>query len=172
MAKKFEKPKSAKSSPFDSDNIPVVTIPRKLSKSYGNIFLITAILIAEMIGAYTIVALNYPAIYEWAYGYPPSLGVTYSIENITINPAESKGQRFLVCSISIQMRDENDLQNAQRKEFIIKDAINTVLSQKTVDELQRVDTRITLKQELAIVVNSVMGTTAVRNIFFTKYVMQ
>lgn len=172
MAKKFVPPKPQKAATIDSDNIPVVTIPRTFSKSYGNIFLIAAILVAEAIGAYTVVALNYPAIYEWVYGYPPTLGVTFAIENITINPAESKGQRFLVCSISFQLRDETDLGNLQRKEFIVKDAINTLLSQKTVDELQRVDTRITLKQELAIVVNSILGTTAVRNIFFTKYVMQ
>ncbi len=157
---------------IDSDNIPVVTIPRTFRKSYGNTFLIIAILVAEAIGAYTIIALNYQPIYEWVYGAPPNFGVTYEFENITINPAESKGQRFLVCSISIQMRDEGDLEDVKRNEFIVKDAINTLLSKKTVEELQSVDARINLKQEIGIVINSILGDSAVRNVFFTKYVMQ
>ena len=157
---------------LDSDNIPVVTIPRSFRKSYGNTFLMIAILVAEAIGSYTIIALNYQSIYEWVYGAPPNFGVNYEFANITINPAESKGQRFLVCSISIQMRDEGDLEDVQRNEFIVKDAINTLLSKKTVDELQSVDSRINLKQEIGLVINSILGESAVRNVFFTKYVMQ
>lgn len=157
---------------FDADNIPIVTVPKSFGKSYGNTFLIIAIIIAEAIGAYTIIALNYPEIYEMVYGMPPNFGVTYEFENITINPAESKAQKFLVCSLSIQMRNQGDLEEVQRKEFIVKDAINTLLSKKTVDELQSVDGRITLKQEIGLVINSVLEDQAVRNVFFTKYVMQ
>lgn len=157
---------------FDADNIPVVTIPRSFRKSYGNMFLIIAILIAEAIGAYTIIGLNYSSIYQWVYGTKPNFGVTYEFSDIVINPAESKGQRFLVCSISIQLRHERDIADVKLKEFIIKDAINTLLSKKSVDELQSVDGRINLKQEIGIVINSILEDTATRNVFFTKYVMQ
>lgn len=157
---------------FDADNIPVVTIPRSFRKSYGNTFLIAAILIAEAIGAYTIIALNYQPLYKWIYGTAPNFGVTYEFADIVINPAESKGQRFLVCSISIQMRSEQDIEDVKLKEFIIKDAINTLLSKKSVDELQSVEGRVILKQEIGVVINSILEDTAVRNVFFTKYVMQ
>lgn len=157
---------------IDDDNIPVVTIPSSFSKNYGNIFLIAAILIAEAIGAYTVVALYYPSMYEWTYGQPPELGGFYEMEDLTVNPAGTQGTRFLVVSIGIQVRNPGDLELIKRKEIVVRDAINTLLSRRTVDELSELETRKELKQEIGILVNQIIEKQAVKNLFFTEYVMQ
>lgn len=155
------------------DNIPVVTIPRAgLASGLGNIFLIIAILIAEAIAAYTIVALYYPDIYEFVYGEPPNYGVIYEFNDIVINPSASDGLRFLVISIGVQLNNTSSLVSVIRNEIIIKDAINSLLSQKSIEELQKVEARMNIKQEIGIVINNVLRDEAVRNVFFTKYVMQ
>lgn len=156
----------------EEESIPIVTIPKTFRKSYGNTFLIVAILIAEAIAAYTVVALNYSGMYQWVYGYSPGLGVMYEIPDITINPAQSGGQRYLVVSIGLQLRNEDDLIDLQRKEVIIKDAIISTLGKKTVPELAQIETRTELKQEIGILINQIMNKSAVRNLFFTQFVMQ
>jgi flagellar basal body-associated protein FliL len=156
------------------ESIPIVTIPsQKFTKSYsGSTFLIIAILIAEAIAAYTIVALNYPAIYRMVYGHAPGLGVMYEIKDITINPAESKGQRFLVMSVGLQVRSDKDVQDVVRREIVIRDAIIAILSKKTVDQLADINIRNDLKQELGVAINQILDKPSVRNLFFTQYVMQ
>ena len=154
------------------DNIPVVTIPGSFSKKYGNIFLIVAILLSEAIVAYTLVALYYPNMYEMVYDRPPDMGGFYKIEDITVNPAETEGQRFLVVSIGIQVREPEDIELIQRKEVVVRDAINTLLSRRTVEQLSELETRRKLKQEIGIMINQIIERQSVKNLFFTEYVMQ
>jgi flagellar basal body-associated protein FliL len=156
------------------ESIPIVTIPsQKFSKNYsGSSFLLVAILIAEAIAAYTIVALNYPAIYRMVYGRAPGLGVMYEIKDITINPAESRGQRYLVMSVGLQVRSDKDVQDIVRREIVVRDAIIAILSKKTVDQLADINLRNDLKQELGVAINQILDKPTVRNLFFTQYVMQ
>jgi flagellar basal body-associated protein FliL len=162
--------------PNDDDSeesIPIVTIPQKFSKTYtGSSFLVVAVLLAEAIAAYTIVALNYPAIYRMVHGHSAGLGVMYEIKDITINPADSKGQRYLVASIGLQVRTDKDVADIQRKEVVVRDAIIAILGRKTVDQLSDVNIRNELKQELGVAINQILDKPTVRNLFFTQYVMQ
>lgn len=155
------------------DSIPIVTIPQKFSKSYGgSSFLMIAILVAEAIAAYTIVALNYPAIYKMVNGHAPGLGVMYEIKDLTINPDGSGGQRYLVVSIGLQVRSQDDVNDLTRKEIVVKDAIIAILSKKTVEQLTTVDSRNELKQEIGVAINQILEKPSVRNLFFTQFVMQ
>jgi flagellar FliL protein len=106
------------------------------------------------------------------YGHAPGLGVMYEIKDITINPAESKGQRFLVMSVGLQVRSDKDVQDVVRREIVIRDAIIAILSKKTVDQLSDINIRNDLKQELGVAINQILDKPSVRNLFFTQYVMQ
>ena len=142
-------------------------------KNYGNVFLIAAILIAEAIGAYTVVALNYPSIYEYVEGQPPDLGAFYKLdEDITVNPAGSQGTAYLVVNFGVQVRSQDDLALITRKEVMIRDAVITLLSRRTVEELSQLETRQDLKQEIGIMINQIIRRQSVKDLFFTKYVMQ
>lgn len=155
------------------ESIPIITIPQKFSKSYvGSSFLLVAILIAEAIIAYTVVALNYPAIYRMVYGFKPGLGVMYEIKDLTVNPNGSKGQAYLVTSVGLQLRKDSDIADLTRKEIIIRDAIIAILSRRTTEELASLEMRNELKQEIGVAINQILDRPAVRNLFFTQYVMQ
>jgi flagellar basal body-associated protein FliL len=157
----------------NEESIPIVTIPQKFSKSYvGSSFLLVAILIAEAIIAYTVVALNYSAIYKAVYGYSPGLGVMHELVDITINPAQSNGQRFLVLSVGMQLRSQNDLVDFERKRVIIKDAIIAIVGRRTVAQLVDLEARNELKQEIGVAINQILERPAVKNLFFTQFVMQ
>lgn len=158
---------------LSGESIPIVTIPQKYSKTYsGSGFLMAAILIAEAIAAYTVVALNYPAIYKMVNGYSPGLGVMYELKDITINPAQSGGTRYLVTSVGLQMRSQSDIDDVLRKEVVVRDAIIAILSRRTVEQLTDIELRNELKQELGVAINQILEKPSVRNLFFTQYVMQ
>lgn len=156
----------------EDDNIPVVTIPGGMKSGIGNIFLLAAILIAEAVGAYTVVALYYPDIYEYVNGVPPGYGAIYEMNDIVVNPTTSEGLRYLVVSVGIQLNKQSAIEDLNRNNVIIKDAINTLLSKKDVQELQQVEGRMELKQEIGLVINNILDQNVVQNVFFTKYVMQ
>ena len=159
--------------PGTEDNIPIVTIPNNFSKSYGNIFLIVALLIGEAVGAYLIIDNYYPEIYDWVYGHPPDYGGYYDITDIVVNPNNSEGLRFLVISLSLELRSPNDVALVQRNEVLIMDAIITMLSRRTVEELSSVESRGELKDEIGTKINTeILGKSSVREVLFTKYVMQ
>lgn len=154
------------------DGIPVVTIPGSLRKKFGNIFLITAILVGEFILAYTIVSMYYADIYQLVHGHPPDFGGYYQIEEIVVNPAETEGTRYLVVSVGLKVRNSRDLDQIESQEVVIRDAMINMLGRRTVSELADIDERNQIKQELGMMTNQILGKRAVRNLFFTQYVMQ
>lgn len=158
--------------PPADDGIPVVTIPGSLRKRYGNYFLIGGILLAEFLLAYTIVALNYPQIYQWVYGNPPDFGGYYEIRELVVNPAGTEGTRYLLLSVGLEVRSSRDMDRIQQREVVIRDAIITMMGRRTVSELASIEERNAIKQEMGIMINQILGQRAVRNLFFTQYVMQ
>ena len=165
-------PQPNKTQETEDEDIPILTLPSQFSNNWGNIFLIAAILIAEGIAAYTVVALNYNQIYEMVYERPANLGAFHEIEEITVNPSGTNGTGFLVVSVGIQVDDESSVRRIKQKKVIIRDAIISLLSRRTVDELSGIDAKNEVKREIGIIINNIIEKQAVKDLFFTKYVMQ
>lgn len=155
-----------------SDNIPIVAIPGSRSKTFGNIFLLLLLLVAEAGLAYWLVAENYEQIYEWVHGTSPDFAGYYEIEDIVVNPKGSGGQRILLVSIGLEVSNENHLELLEQHEVAIRDALIEMLGRRTVPELASTGERRDIKQEMGIIINEVLGRRSVRNLFFTEYVMQ
>ena len=155
-----------------SDNIPVVTIPGSATKTYGNIFLLTVLLAIEAVLAYWLVAANYDQLHEWVYGSPPDFAGYHEIDDIVVNPAETGGQRVLLVSIGLEVASERHLDELQEYEVAIRDALISMLSRRSVEELTDIQEREQIKQEMGITINEILGRRTVRNLFFTEYVMQ
>lgn len=154
-----------------TDSIPVVAIPGSKSKTYGNIFLLSMLLIGEAVLAYWLVAANYDQLHEWVYGSPPDFAGYYEIEDVVINPAETEGQRVLLVSIGLEVANDDHLEEIEQYEVAIRDAMINMLSRRTVPELSSTDEREDIKQEMGIMINEILGKRSVRNLFFTEYVM-
>ncbi len=154
-----------------TDSIPVVAIPGSRSKTFGNIFLLSMLIIGEAVLAYWLVAANYEQLYEWVHGSPPDFAGYYEIEDVVINPAETDGQRVLLVSIGLEVAHDDHLDEIQQHEVAIRDAMISMLSRRSVPELSSTDERQDIKQEMGIMINEILGRRTVRNLFFTEYVM-
>lgn len=138
----------------------------------GKIFLITGIVLVQIAAAYTLVNGFYPEISNFTAGFESSGGVYYEFDNIIINPANSNGERYLIMSITIELNDGSALGTLDARKAEVQDRINTVMSNHSASELNSLAKRDLIKKELGIVINEVIDKKSVRNLFFTKYVLQ
>lgn len=149
--------------------------PVKGSKvqSIGKYFLIGIFVLAPMLLAYAIVDKNYEQIYTFTSSFLASdEPAYYQMEELIVNPADTRGQRYLVveCNLELQHTDHIELveQNIQR----IKHDMIELLSARTLQQLGQFEEREELRIELAEVVNRAIGLRSVRNLYYTRYVMQ
>ncbi len=138
----------------------------------GKIFLLAGIVLAQAAGAYAIINNYYPEVKDFTAQFESSGGVYFEFKNVIINPAESNGERYLILSLTVELNDGGALSTLDRKNAEVQDRINTALSKRTARELSSLDNRNPIKKELGIVINDVIGEKSVRNLFFTKYVLQ
>ena len=146
--------------------------PGKTMSKQGKIFLFVGIFLLQSLIAYLIVANYYAELYKFVNTITHQDGLYYSIENLIINPAESEGERYLLISITFEMNNSTALSQIERKKAQIVDRINTLLSQRTVSQVKSINDRIEIKKEIIMVINELLNQKAVRNLYFTKFVMQ
>jgi flagellar FliL protein len=139
---------------------------------YGKIFLIAAILLIQAGVAYAVVSSYYGEIYEWVDGLSSKGNIFHTYENIIINPAESDGERYLILSIVVEVNSGSDAALLEKRSAKIIDKVNLILTQRTPKELTSLEERDEIKQEIGLIINDVLNKNAVRNLFFTKYVLQ
>ncbi len=139
---------------------------------FGKFFLIVVVLLAQAFIAYAVVDKKYPEIYSLLNGLGDDNFVVYKMDELIVNPAGSQGQRFLVVEISMELTDSGHIEIVDKHIQRIKHAMNEALSARTVDELVQFQERERLRLELKNIVNREIGTHSVRNLYYTKYVMQ
>ncbi|MEX0944448.1 MAG: flagellar basal body-associated FliL family protein [Balneolaceae bacterium] len=138
----------------------------------GKYFLIVLVLVIQVLVAYTIVDKNYEKIYNVVQSQNESVPVSFQMNDLIVNPAGSQGKRYLVVEISLELESEASIElidlNLQR----VKHNVNESLAARTVEQLVQYREREVLRMEIRNVINQTVGENSVRNLYFTKYVMQ
>ncbi|NPV25930.1 MAG: flagellar basal body-associated FliL family protein [Firmicutes bacterium] len=88
-----------------------------------------------------------------------------------VNIADTQGRRFLKTEVVLELTDKKTEKEFQTKLPIIQDRILSLLSSKTVTDLQ-VDQRERLKQEMMDQINTALGTKQIKMVYFTTFIMQ
>jgi flagellar FliL protein len=96
----------------------------------------------------------------------------YSIRDIVINPAGTGGTRFLSVSIAFELETAELAHDFEAREPIVRDALITILSSKTVAQLtdpkQREITRYQIKKRIS----KIMRTDELAGVYYTDFVLQ
>ncbi|MEX1136560.1 MAG: flagellar basal body-associated FliL family protein [Balneolales bacterium] len=145
---------------------------RKRFPRLGKYLLFAAIVIAQAVVAYIIINNNYPAIRETVDSYRSTGGYFINLNDIIINPAESGGTRYLVTSLAFEFDNQADYDSAGERQAQILDRVNMHLRAKSISDLNSLEMREQIRVELKEEVDGVLGQKMVRNLFFTKYVIQ
>lgn len=99
-------------------------------------------------------------------------GIVYAIKDIVVNPAGTAGSRFLSASFGIEVSDPETATRLEEREPLVRDALITILSSKTLAELtdakQKEIMRLQIKKRLSLL----LKTEEVTNVFYTDFVLQ
>lgn len=139
---------------------------------YGKIFLYAGIILIQISGAYAIYSFYYDDIQSWIGDMGSDERYYYPIEDVVINPAESNGERYLLLTAIIEVKNSDELSILEKNTAQIIDNLNIILSSKSAEELTRIESRNQIKQEIGLMINETVDRKVVRNLFFTKYVLQ
>lgn len=140
--------------------------------SVGKYFLVLVILFGQGVLAYAIVDKYYPYFFEKMNTPSPDDYGVYEMEELVVNPANTNGKRYLLVEITFEIDDIGHIPMIEKNEMKLKQEIIEALSTRTVSELIKVQGREEMRSELIDIINSTVGIRTVRNLYFTKYVMQ
>lgn len=112
----------------------------------------------------------------------------YNIEDIVVNPAGTGGSRYLSVSIGVDMdvpkateeeakKGEGEGETKSKspldeKKPQLRDALISLLSSKTIDQLTSVEQKDHLRSEIMDSFSKILFPAKVHNIFFIDYVLQ
>lgn len=101
-----------------------------------------------------------------------SESIVYSIKDIVVNPAGTGGSRFLSVSFGFELESASIASNFENRELMVRDALITILSSKTVAQLtdarQKEIIRIQIKKRLS----KLLKTEDINGVYYTDFVLQ
>lgn len=141
------------------------------------LILIPVIILIQAVAAYYIVfniLLKHPNHVEEPKRKKENLevGIFYEINDIVVNTSGSGGRRYFVIEIGLETRKQEVVDEATSKEIWIRDAILTLLTNKTTAELMDASARKMLKREVLGLINKKLVEGQFNNIYFKKYIIQ
>ena len=139
---------------------------------FGKYFLILLVLASQVALAYQIVDKNYGDVYALIDDMTAPESGSYLMDELIVNPSGSNGQRILVVEISLELYDATDTGLIESHKQQIKHSMLEVLSSRTVQQLTQISERERLRVELSEVTNNAVEKRSVRNLYYTKYVIQ
>jgi len=95
----------------------------------------------------------------------------FTIKDLIINPAKTNGQRLLLLSVGFSVFGEENFKKIEEREVILTDVILNTLSVKTLTELSKTEAKDSLKIELHNKIKEVMPKPRIKNVYFSKYVL-
>jgi flagellar FliL protein len=97
---------------------------------------------------------------------------THIIDNLVLNPAESGGTRFLLLTVTFEVRNAAILEKMKARDAELRDAVLVTLGTKTVEQLADMTQREALKNELKAAAAKLFRKGSVRRIYFPQFVIQ
>ncbi|UCC45642.1 MAG: flagellar basal body-associated FliL family protein [Candidatus Zixiibacteriota bacterium] len=101
-----------------------------------------------------------------------SEALIHEISNIVVNPAGTGGSRFLSASFGFELESAQLLQEFQQKEPVIRDALITILSSKTVAQLTDPKQKEIVRYQIRKRVSQIMNTESLAGVYYTDFVLQ
>ena len=96
----------------------------------------------------------------------------YSIRDIVINPAGTGGSRFLSVSFGFELESAKLVALFEEREPIIRDALITILSSKTIAQLTDAKQKEVVRFQIKKRIGQRMGTDDLAGVYYTDFVLQ
>jgi len=96
----------------------------------------------------------------------------FLIKDVIINPAGTNGTRFLLTTVGIEVSTPEAQQELEKKEVQVRDMLNSILTSKGLNELVSIEQRELLRLEISKKVGELLKSGKLRNVYFSKFIIQ
>lgn len=100
------------------------------------------------------------------------MGVFLSLDPFIVNLASDAGKRYLKVVMQLELAKPEMGVEVNNRMPQIKDAVITVLSSKSSEELLTIEGKFQLKEQVLTRINNLLTGGVVKNIFFVEFVIQ
>lgn len=100
------------------------------------------------------------------------MGVFVSLDPFIVNLASDAGKRYLKVVMQLELAKPEMGVEVNNRMPQIKDAVITVLSSKSSEELLTIEGKFQLKEQVLTRINNLLTGGVVKNIFFVEFVIQ
>ena len=102
----------------------------------------------------------------------PEILPVFSLKPFVVNLADGKGRRYLKVSMKLELSNDELLDEVEKRQPQIRDVILTLLSSKTSDEVNSMEGKFLLREEIIKRVNTFLITGKITKIYLEEFVVQ
>jgi flagellar FliL protein len=99
-------------------------------------------------------------------------GEIINFENIIVNPSGTMGSRYLNATVGIEVGDAATRAAIEGNSPRIKDALITILSSQTIDQLSTATNREEIRKSIQARLNHMIAPNEVKAVYFLDFVLQ
>jgi flagellar FliL protein len=96
----------------------------------------------------------------------------YPLDTFIVNLADPKGKRYLRLTMDLEMNKEVLRDEIAQRVPQIRNTILMIIPTRTVEDVQSLEGKIALRDEIMTEVNNILKTGSITNLYFTEFVVQ
>ncbi|MBF0453297.1 MAG: flagellar basal body-associated FliL family protein [Magnetococcales bacterium] len=100
------------------------------------------------------------------------VGEMFKLDPFVVNLNEPRGNRYLKTTIQLEMDSEALMAELERRNAQLQDVILSLLTSKSSKELQALEGKFRLREELLSRINALLVNGIVTRVYFTEFVIQ
>lgn len=100
------------------------------------------------------------------------IGPILPLETFIVNLADEGGNRYLRVTMKLELENEKHMEAVQQRLPMIRNSILMILPSKKYEDIDDVEGKIGLRDEVIAKLNSFLKPAAVTSIYFTEFVIQ
>ena len=94
------------------------------------------------------------------------------MDTIVVNLSGSNGRRYLKAKINLEAKDGDVKKIIEAKSIQIKDRLISIISSKTLEDIDGLEAQENLRKEIKDAVDVVLKVEGVLQVYFTEFVVQ
>lgn len=102
----------------------------------------------------------------------PDIGPIYPMKIFIVNLMEPMGKRYLKVKIELELDSDKLLPEVEKRLPQLRDAILTMLSSKTYEDISDLTGKYQLRAEIIAMLNRFLKSGKINNVYFTEFVVQ
>jgi len=101
-----------------------------------------------------------------------SPGPILPLETFIVNLADEGGNRYLRVTMKLELQHEKQVETVERRLPMVRNSILMILPSKKYEDIDDVEGKIGLRDEVIAKLNALLKPASVTNIYFTEFVIQ